>query len=663
MSFSRPIIKINSSSSSLRSSEDEDSLPVISQYDPPPVKPREKFSKSSLDSDQNLSNNKQLNMVRSENEYSREFLNKGKERVSEIEKEGNNQNKQNTNMNFIEELSSSNFESEEGNENMRSSCMTKNSVKSTSKKEQIENKLKRERKLSKSKAIRHRPLAKTNNQPAPNPTNNNKRSLKVRSDSLESNISLGSLSQNLQDFDNITCRSTNSNQSNVNKNLHRRGTSLKSVLRVSQSLGSRPPSGQGSFVKEGQGKFGNRSSKNRKKENYQTAKERLHTNVESPKFDEASQPLEDLALQNYEIQKLKMILAAINPTDLYSFTLKKLEEAETRQEPKIVNAIKLILPNIDLDNIISAISSSTGEESDGGNNHYQGIKGSSSKSKKMLRALSSSPEMLSSRTNPTNFSSPSDEPYDEPQNNPKPIPDETRLTCSIEDLQDPVDNNTTNFPPPSLSRRHGHGSLKEGGMLNHKSSIEARIQAAKRIKNSKPKAKSCISDAAVRNNHNHLLNNNCQPSHHLQATVSSHGHSNSTHGNSSYSSNSNGNSTSNQIHLENSKKIKISHCIRCHKNYDTNSTSAINKCQIPHPQEMVVKLQPENDSNSDFQCLACNKTFNLVHMNYYEEKTNAIIAGFCFDGSHTNVSSKVKYRNSGGTAKTCEENGCVEFYV
>lgn len=50
-------------------------------------------------------------------------------------------------------------------------------------------------------------------------------------------------------------------------------------------------------------------------------------------------------------------------------------------------------------------------------------------------------------------------------------------------------------------------------------------------------------------------------------------------------------------------------------------------------------------------------------MDYYEENTNGILAGYCFDGSHTNDLDNVLYRNVDGAAKTCEENGCVEFYV
>merc|ERR1712048_1454018 len=120
------------------------------------------------------------------------------------------------------------------------------------------------------------------------------------------------------------------------------------------------------------------------------------------------------------------------------------------------------------------------------------------------------------------------------------------------------------------------------------------------------------------------------------------------------------------VQHDNNKKLKITHCVRCHKNYDHNSSSTVlNKCRIPHPQNMVVKLE-SNSIGNDFKCLACKKTFRLpLAMDYYEESTNSILAGFCYDGSHTNNPSEVEYNSNShnGTAKTCEENGCVEFYV
>ena len=57
-----------------------------------------------------------------------------------------------------------------------------------------------------------------------------------------------------------------------------------------------------------------------------------------------------------EISRLKTILRVMDPADLYHFTMAQLERAD--QDPKIVEAIKTILPNIDMENLISTLSSS-----------------------------------------------------------------------------------------------------------------------------------------------------------------------------------------------------------------------------------------------------------------------------------------------------------------
>jgi len=38
-------------------------------------------------------------------------------------------------------------------------------------------------------------------------------------------------------------------------------------------------------------------------------------------------------------------------------------------------------------------------------------------------------------------------------------------------------------------------------------------------------------------------------------------------------------------------------------------------------------------------------------------------AGHCYSGQHTTDKESVDYRVEKGAAKSCEENGCVEFYV
>ena len=199
---------------------------------------------------------------------------------------------------------------------------------------------------------------------------------------------------------------------------------------------------------------------------------------------------------------------------------------------------------------------------------------------------------------------------------------------------------------------------------NPRQYMEDQMANYRRLRKAHPKAKTCISDSGNKNFHDRQLTpqSSCVPNlniyqgQDLQASSSTlqHGHSHQHHAGHSHTA------QNNPI----AKKLKITHCVRCHKNYDHNSSSTVlNKCRIPHPQNLVVKL--ENNSN-DFKCLACKKTFRLpLAMDYYEESTNSILAGFCYDGSHTNDPSQVEYNSNShnGTAKTCEENGCVEFYV
>lgn len=211
--------------------------------------------------------------------------------------------------------------------------------------------------------------------------------------------------------------------------------------------------------------------------------------------------------------------------------------------------------------------------------------------------------------------------------------------------------------------------------LSPRQYMEEQMANYKRVRKTHAKAKTCISDSGSKNssgfasNNGHLTpQNSCVPNFNMYAhTIQSSssilmsGHQGSINSGGIMSqSQSQTNASSNTP----AKKLKITHCVRCHKNYDQHSSSTVlNKCRIPHPQNLVIKL--ENNSN-DFKCIACKKTFRLpLAMDYYEESTNSIMAGFCYDGSHTNDPTVVEYNSvsQNGTAKTCEENGCVEFYV
>ena len=49
---------------------------------------------------------------------------------------------------------------------------------------------------------------------------------------------------------------------------------------------------------------------------------------------------------------------------------------------------------------------------------------------------------------------------------------------------------------------------------------------------------------------------------------------------------------------------------------------------------MVVPIGRDNNG-TDFVCLSCRKEFRLPKMTFYDEKTNSLMTGWCFMGSHT----------------------------
>nr|CAB3262798.1 uncharacterized protein LOC100183384 [Phallusia mammillata] len=106
-------------------------------------------------------------------------------------------------------------------------------------------------------------------------------------------------------------------------------------------------------------------------------------------------------------------------------------------------------------------------------------------------------------------------------------------------------------------------------------------------------------------------------------------------------------------------KQVMSHCVRCHKSYNPNERG---RCFLPHPESMVYKLGQDNEG-ANFQCQCCKTGFRLLKMDFYEESTNSLLTGHCYSGHHTTNPESVDYRISEGAAKSCEENGCVEFYV
>lgn len=98
------------------------------------------------------------------------------------------------------------------------------------------------------------------------------------------------------------------------------------------------------------------------------------------------------------------------------------------------------------------------------------------------------------------------------------------------------------------------------------------------------------------------------------------------------------------------------HCARCHKQYNPMDKE---HCLLRHSVQYVRKIQ-QDDRGSNFFCRLCGKTFYLKNVFIYTENVTNQNTGYCFVGLHTNDARLVRY---GGEAKTCEEYGCVEFYV
>jgi hypothetical protein len=68
-------------------------------------------------------------------------------------------------------------------------------------------------------------------------------------------------------------------------------------------------------------------------------------------------------------------------------------------------------------------------------------------------------------------------------------------------------------------------------------------------------------------------------------------------------------------------------------------------------------------NGTDFLCLCCRKEFRLPKMAFYEESTNSMLAGWCYVGTHSDTNEEIDFQINGGAAKSCEDAGCVEFYV
>lgn len=105
------------------------------------------------------------------------------------------------------------------------------------------------------------------------------------------------------------------------------------------------------------------------------------------------------------------------------------------------------------------------------------------------------------------------------------------------------------------------------------------------------------------------------------------------------------------------------HCARCHKSYDPQSCSnAEKRCLLPHPTKMVIPIRRDGDG-THFVCLCCRTEFKLPKMTFYEAGVNSMLTGYCFIGQHTSDEDDIDYQYDGGAALSCEEAGCIEFFV
>ena len=102
------------------------------------------------------------------------------------------------------------------------------------------------------------------------------------------------------------------------------------------------------------------------------------------------------------------------------------------------------------------------------------------------------------------------------------------------------------------------------------------------------------------------------------------------------------------------------HCVRCHKEYDPKHGDK--NCVLFHKEDDVMKIS-EDESGADFGCEKCGNVFRLEGKWKYKQSSNKKHnCGPCFSGKHTVCTDDVIYEPE-GLSKTCEDHGCIVFYV
>ena len=100
------------------------------------------------------------------------------------------------------------------------------------------------------------------------------------------------------------------------------------------------------------------------------------------------------------------------------------------------------------------------------------------------------------------------------------------------------------------------------------------------------------------------------------------------------------------------------HCVRCHHDY--SQSSGKQHCKVQHPIQAITRLC-QIDQLACYTCGVCKKEY---WVNILEDDKSLVInhLGYCFVGTHSPNVDDVSYYPQ-GAAKSCEDMGCIEFYV
>lgn len=102
------------------------------------------------------------------------------------------------------------------------------------------------------------------------------------------------------------------------------------------------------------------------------------------------------------------------------------------------------------------------------------------------------------------------------------------------------------------------------------------------------------------------------------------------------------------------------HCVRCHKEYDPKHGEKT--CVLNHQKDDVMTIS-EDEVGADFACERCGSVFRIDGKWKYKESLNGKYdCGACFAGLHT-ISTDEVVQEQNGISKSCEDYGCIVFYV